>query len=399
MTETSPLTTRRSPLRILTVANVPPDPNSGAAGTVYYTNAALRELGHQVDEIWADQLGPRRIAHGNLHSLLEQPRAYRREVQKAVSQTTYDAVIMSQPQAYLAAKSLRQQGFRGVIINRSHGLELRVDSVLPFWHKKLQIPETRFPRSLLTPLMRRLLHRQWDQIVKLVDAIVVPCQMDRNHLTQRYDVDNDSIRTIHHGVTQSILGTTVPPITTTRQKAILHVGQFSFFKGPHLVAMIMNQLLERSPDISFTWVSSAEGCKQAAALISPGHRSRVTFIGWTSQERLVSIFDQHGLFLFPSICEGAAKSSLEAMARGLCVIGSDDSGMRDYIENGVNGFLCPVGNIDDFTNTLEKASSHLDIGAISAAARKYSTQKTWTECARQFQELINHILDQKTKTT
>ncbi|MBE9203856.1 hypothetical protein IQ218_10925 [Synechocystis salina LEGE 06099] len=73
-----------SPLRILTVADTPCDPNSGAAGTVYYTNQALRQLGHEVDEIWADDLGPRRIAHGNLHSLLEQPRAYRIAVMEAI---------------------------------------------------------------------------------------------------------------------------------------------------------------------------------------------------------------------------------------------------------------------------------------------------------------------------
>ena len=78
-------------MRILTVANVPPDPNSGAAGTVYHTNEALRELGHKVDAIWHDRLGPRRLRHGNLHSLLEQPRAYRREILKAVAANEFDA--------------------------------------------------------------------------------------------------------------------------------------------------------------------------------------------------------------------------------------------------------------------------------------------------------------------
>ena len=44
-------------MKILVGADVPPDPNSGAAGTVYQTNAALRELGHDVDEIWANDIG------------------------------------------------------------------------------------------------------------------------------------------------------------------------------------------------------------------------------------------------------------------------------------------------------------------------------------------------------
>ncbi len=63
------------PLRILVGADVPPDLNPGASGTVLQTNLALRELGHHVDEIWADDLG-RRIRHGNLHYAFELPRAY-----------------------------------------------------------------------------------------------------------------------------------------------------------------------------------------------------------------------------------------------------------------------------------------------------------------------------------
>ena len=108
MVDTSRLATRHSPLRILTVADFPPNPDSGAAGTVFATNVALRGLGHEVDEIWSDQLGPRKIAHGNLHSLVEQPQACRREVIKATANKKYDVIMISQPQGYLAAKAMRK---------------------------------------------------------------------------------------------------------------------------------------------------------------------------------------------------------------------------------------------------------------------------------------------------
>ena len=42
------------PLRILVGADVSPDPNAGASGTVWQMNEALRRRGNQVDEIWAE---------------------------------------------------------------------------------------------------------------------------------------------------------------------------------------------------------------------------------------------------------------------------------------------------------------------------------------------------------
>ena len=39
-------------VRILVGADVRPDPNPGAAGTVYATNNALRELGYEIEETW-----------------------------------------------------------------------------------------------------------------------------------------------------------------------------------------------------------------------------------------------------------------------------------------------------------------------------------------------------------
>jgi len=383
------------PLRILVVSNYFNDPNSGAGGTVCATNVAFRELGHEVDEIWANQLGPRRIAHGNLHSLIEQPRAYRREVLKAVAKKTYDVIMMSQPQACLAARALRNANFTGAIVSRSHGLELRVDESLPHWHKKLKVPASRFPMSLGTPLIRKLLQRQWTNTIKYVDRVVVPCEMDRDFLLQKYSVLPEFVQTIHHGVSASILSVPTQPMTRARQLAILHVGQFAFFKGPHLVANIINRVFDQFQNVHLTWVTSAQGCQQAPSLIDTKHRHRVKFVSWGTQDELLHIFDDHGLFLFPSLCEGAAKSCLEAMARGLCVIGSDDSGMRDYIENNVNGYLCPVGGVDEFADAISVAICANDISHLSRAAAQYGQSKTWQRCALKLQTLFTSVLSTK----
>ncbi|TWU05950.1 glycosyltransferase family 4 protein [Stieleria varia] len=385
----------RQPLRILTVANVPPDPNSGAAGTVYHTNSAFRCLGHTVDSIWADDLGPRRISHGNLHSLLEQPRNYWREVSKAVACHEYDVVMVSQPQGYLVGRQLKRQGFPGVIVNRSHGLELRADAALPKWHKALGVPQNRFPRNLFSKPLQSLLTKQWNDIVRYMDGIVVPCEMDRLFLKDTYPKDAIPIRTIHHGVSDSILSRSVLPFSDQRRNKILHVGQFSFFKGPHVTAQILNHLFARTSKLSMTWVTSPDGCDQARRLISSEHRSRIRWVPWTSQEELLDIFDEHGIFLFPTLCEGAAKSALEAMARGMCVVASDDSGTHDYIKDFVNGRVCPVGDVDAFVSAILDVVSDEQAPRMAAAAANYAHAKTWRVCGAELEGFFRELLAKK----
>src|SRR2546426_12134532 len=91
-------------LRILLMADVPRDPNAGAAGTEVQTSEALQRLGHEVDEVWAPRLG-RRIAHGNLHYLIELPRAYRREMKRARPPKRYDGIHLQPPPRHPPAKT------------------------------------------------------------------------------------------------------------------------------------------------------------------------------------------------------------------------------------------------------------------------------------------------------
>ncbi|MBD2133994.1 glycosyltransferase family 4 protein [Sphaerospermopsis sp. FACHB-1094] len=371
----------KSSLRILTVADTPCDPNSGAAGTVYYTNQALREIGHEVDEIWADDLGPRRIAHGNLHSLLEQPRAYRRAVMKAIATKDYDVIQMSQPQAYLAAKALKQGGFKGLVINRSHGVELRVDEVLPYWYQKLGVPESRFP-GFLTAGLRKLLQRQWHEVVKYCDGVIVTCEDDSHCLVSKLNIDADKIKVIHHGVPEAFFNTPTQSYSLERHQQLLYVGQSAFFKAPLILAAIINKILLSNPDVTMTWVTPVNSHNYLKSLLNAQILSRVVFLDWQPQEKLIALYDSSGIFIFPSFIEGAGKTSLEALSRGLCVVASNQGGMKDYIKSGENGFLCEVGNSEEFVNRIECLLENLEFATcLREKAVIDSRSYTWKNCA------------------
>lgn len=69
--------------------------------------------------------------------------------------------------------------------------------------------------------------------------------------------------------------------------------------------------------------------------------------GWFSDRKYLGLLDSHCVFVAPRVSEGIGFSFLNAMARGLVVVGNDSSTMNEYINNGVDGFLFdykkPVG--------------------------------------------------------
>ncbi|HEY4641165.1 MAG TPA: hypothetical protein VII75_07450, partial [Thermoanaerobaculia bacterium] len=143
-------------MHILLMADTSADPDSGAAGTDIRTAEALRELGHEVDEIWADTLG-RRIRHGNLHYLLELPRAYEREMLRAMSGKPYDLIYVSQSHGWLAAKTLHESGSPALFLHRSHGFEPHAQRVVSAWEHRLGVPQPILPKRAARSVLSHLL--------------------------------------------------------------------------------------------------------------------------------------------------------------------------------------------------------------------------------------------------
>ena len=74
-----------------------------------------------------------------------------------------------------------------------------------------------------------------------------------------------------------------------------------------------------------------------------GIMSKVLFLGNTSDiDRILCFTD---LFLLPSASESFGLSALEAMAAGVPVVSSNTGGLPEVNEEGVSGYLCPIGDV------------------------------------------------------
>lgn len=381
---------------MLSLSNTPCSPDSGAAGTTYQTNLALKRLGVNVSEIWEADLGKRWIGHGNLHSLLEQPRLYRKAMLTALKTRSFDAIISQQPQSYLAAQKHRLLKRQGVFVTMSQGVENRIAPILVNHKLNLHRQRRAIVRRCASWLLGKLLTRQWTAAAKYSDGIIVQHTEDRDFICGEFSIEPERVHISHSGLANCFLLTPRVAMNADRLTKMICVGQVAAYKGIRYLGQIVTKLLRSNSSATLTWVCPQAGFGDALSLFAADVADRVHLKAWSTQESLVSELDQHGVFVFPTIAEGFAKAPLEAMSRGLCVVASNCSGMRDYMSDGVNGFLCPVGAIDEFADRIEAVQRSLGAAVqISKNAIQSSQEFTWDRTARRLEEFLLFLLSHR----
>jgi glycosyltransferase involved in cell wall biosynthesis len=381
-------------LKILFAADVDPDPDAGASGTELRTIQALRRQGHEVEEIWAQDLG-RRIRHGNLHYLLELPYAYRRIIAERCVGRDFDVIHANQGHSYLAAIDHHRRHRRGVFVCRSHGLDDRAGIVLAEWRRRLSIPRRRGPGLLASNALAGLLHRHDRLAYRHADGILVSSGNDARFLQTAHGVPLERIGCIAQAPADAFVATPALPLDSTRLNKMLHIGGFAYWKGVHAVAKAAGPLFAKNERARLTWVCRESEHDSVRALLSPDTRARVDLVGWSGQDELRDVYDAHGIFLYPSLFDGFGKVFLEAMARGLCVIGTREGGMPDVIESGLNGILVgyndPEAMVDAVKSLWSLPERAQAMGELAAAtAKRYSWDRVASETADFYRRLLSH---------
>jgi glycosyltransferase involved in cell wall biosynthesis len=369
-------------LKILMMADTPSDPNRGAAGTEVQTLTALRALGHEVDAIWANDLG-RRIQHGNLHLLIELPRNYQRAALAALLRKNYDVIHANQPHGFRAARAVHRVSPHTVFIHRSHGFELNVEETLRPWRDLYERDRRSATRRISSRMIGSMLERHAYAIAREADGHIVSSSLDAAFLG-RLGVPPDRIAVIAQAPPASYSRDDAPPMGPRRLRRILHVGQFAFVKAPMITAAAINRLAAKDQELQFTWVCERDREPDIRSMLTAEANERFDLVPWTTQDALRAIYDAHGIFLFPSFFEGFGKAFLEAMSRGLCVVASDVGGMHHIIENGRNGILVLPGDANALADAALTIIRDNDrAGAMSNAAAVTARRYTWDRVARE----------------
>jgi glycosyltransferase involved in cell wall biosynthesis len=383
------------PLHILSVANVHEDPNAGAAGAEFQTIQALRSLGHDVDDVWADSI-ERRIAHGNLHYLLELPRRYEQIVAERLGRIAYDVVHVNQPHGYRAARLVQKRWPKVALVHRSHGFEPRVAEIVKHW-RRIYGEESASPwRRAASAAMAALVGRHNRAITRWADGHLLCSTQDADYMVERFQVARSRIAVVPHAAPNDYIETPPPAMTAERLRRVLYVGQFAFVKAPMVVAAAMSGIVAKREDAELTWVAARRDHPAIRALLSPAARARVTLLDWMPQSSLRDVYDRAGIFLFPSFFEGTGKASIEALSRGMCVLTSDVGGMHDMIVPDQSGLLLPPGNAAAVAKAaLELLSDLPRAQRLASGGSLRARQFTWKRTAEETASFYRQRLEAK----
>jgi glycosyltransferase involved in cell wall biosynthesis len=102
---------------------------------------------------------------------------------------------------------------------------------------------------------------------------------------------------------------------------------------------------------------------------------RTIFVGHLEGEALSRAYASADVFVFPSDTETFGNVTLEALASGLPAVCADATGSRSLIEQGVNGYLCPAGELGAWTARL--VADPALRARMAVAARAGAARLTW----------------------
>ena len=151
---------------------------------------------------------------------------------------------------------------------------------------------------------------------------------------------------------------------------MLAVGGLQRRKGFEMIVDAFAAL--RRPDA--TLVSAAPAASATPWNAVPWRAARhrdVRFEGHVSRERVGDYFAAADVFVHAAELEAAGNVVLEALAAGAVAIVTDSGGPGEYVQDGVNGFVIPVGDTEALTARLEALLSNPALrDTLAAAARE-----------------------------
>ncbi len=201
-----------------------------------------------------------------------------------------------------------------------------------------RLPRARFRRSVATfhdlfvitgeystPEFRRRFEEQARDAAARADLIVAVSHFTAAQVEQRLGVDPARIRVIHHGVRPP---DREPLGASQREPIVLHVGALQ--KRKNILRLI--QAFERlDPEWKLVLAGSAGYAADEIlrAIAASPARSRIELPGYIPLGALEDWYARASIFAFPSLDEGFGMPVLEAMARGVPVLTSDRSALRE----------------------------------------------------------------------
>ena len=184
-----------------------------------------------------------------------------------------------------------------------------------------------------------------------------------------------------------------PPEPGTRENnsrfRIIHVGGVNFRKGCHHLLQAFQQLDLPNSELVFVGAVAPEmePFKERYASAS------ISFHGAVPQSELVNHYAKADVFSLASIEEGLAVVTFQAMACGLPVVATTNTGAGDLVNDGEEGFIVPIRSPNAIAEKLRWLYEHREAcREMGLKARdRVQSNFTWTDYGKRMMRSYERI--------
>jgi glycosyltransferase involved in cell wall biosynthesis len=198
----------------------------------------------------------------------------------------------------------------------------------------------------------------------------------------------EKIKVIHLGIDQSFYNLKQDYATDKLQ--LLFTGNFGFRKGGHLIIQAIEKLIAQQIPFKLDIIGNVSG----ELNIPDWFRNHpdITLHGHMPQDRLKHYLASCDVYIFPTYVEGAAQSVKEAMAAGMPVITTVNSG--GPVTHLENGFLIKDDNAAALSTAIVTLANdealRRKIGTNAAATIR--KEHTWDNYAKEVTALYKSMI-------
>lgn len=185
-------------------------------------------------------------------------------------------------------------------------------------------------------------------------------------------------------------------VAQLKKHKIINIARFVPLKRQHLVVEAFALLSAKFPDWSIEFWGQATNRDYLESVQNTiqrlGLSDRIKICGVT--ENIESILENASIFIMTSEVEGFGLGMVEAMSKGLPVVGCKDClAVQNIIRDGENGFLCESKPFD-LANALVKLMENEDLRKnlgenARESAKKYTPNVIWNQWERLLYSIIS----------
>ena len=182
-------------------------------------------------------------------------------------------------------------------------------------------------------------------------------------MIDRYNIDPNKVKVITNFVDTELFSPEPAPDTLITDR-IFFLGRLTYAKN---LEALITAAAETGWGLELVGAGELEKpLKQLAEELN----ADVNFVGKVPQVDLPELMRKYRYFILPSHYEGMPKALLEAMACGMCCLGTDASGIREVIKHNQNGILIPGTGAEEIAKEFRKLHEY-DAEQLGRVARAF----------------------------